>query len=259
MIPSNLLIINYHKIEQKSDIGITARHPEAFKRDMDTLVQAGYTTINFHHLNAQKKLPVKPVIITFDDAYLSFYQVAFEELLKRSMTGVVYVPVNYIGKSNDWDVQLGHKKYSHMTTQQLREITAQKFEIGSHTLNHKYLNNLSEPELENELGESKRILEEQTGASVISVSYPFGKYNKNVLNLSQKYYDFGVQLMPSFFRDSPDNKLCLRRINIYRTDSAATFEKKLSYSNYKLLIIKNRLIQQGAWATIFLKKIRGNK
>ncbi len=259
MIPSNLLIINYHKIEKKSDIGLTARHPEAFKRDLDTLVQEGYTTINFHHLKAQGKLPAKPVIITFDDGYLSFYDVAFKELLKRNMTAVVYVPVNYIGKSNDWDVQLGYKKYAHMTAQQLQEIAEQNFEIGSHTLNHKYLNGLSDSELEKELGESKRMLEEQTAASVISVSYPFGKYNKNVLKLSQKYYDFGVQLMPPFFRDSPDNKLCLQRINIYRTDSAATLKKKLSYSNYKLLIIKNRLIQQGAWATILLKKMRGNK
>jgi peptidoglycan/xylan/chitin deacetylase (PgdA/CDA1 family) len=259
MIPSNLLIINYHKIEKKSDIGLTARHPEAFKRDLDTLVQEGYTTINFHHLKAQEKLPAKPVIITFDDAYQSFYDVAFEELLKRNMTAVVYVPVNYIGKSNDWDVQLGNKKYTHMTAQELQEIAEQNFEIGSHTLNHKYLNGLSEPELENELGESKRMLEEKTAISVISVSYPFGKYNKKVLNLTQKYYDFGVQLLPSFLGSTSDNKLCLSRINIYRTDSAKSFKRKLSYPNYKTLILKNRLIQQGAWATILLKKMRGNK
>lgn len=46
--------------------------------------------------------------------------------------------------------------------------------IGSHTMTHCRLSNLSRTELECELGESKRQIEEHIGKEVKYVSYPFG-------------------------------------------------------------------------------------
>jgi peptidoglycan/xylan/chitin deacetylase (PgdA/CDA1 family) len=46
--------------------------------------------------------------------------------------------------------------------------------IGSHTMTHRRLSNLSRTELEFELGESKRQIEDNIGKEVKYVSYPFG-------------------------------------------------------------------------------------
>ncbi len=257
MIPPNLLIINYHKIEIKSDIGITTRHPDNFAADLQELDNQGYKTINFQDLLSPIKMPEKPIIITFDDAYLSFYESAFGLLKGKKMKAVVFVPVNFIGKMNNWDVQILNKKYKHMSEEHIVEIYENNIEIGSHTLNHKFLNSLPDLELERELRASKEKLETIINKPVHSISYPFGKYNKRVIKIAEKYYDFGVKLLPSFFKDNFNQKLILNRINIYRNDSRKDFRRKLEYQNYLGLLTKNWLIQQGAWATIFLNKVIG--
>ena len=257
MIPKNLLIINYHKIETKSDIGITTRHPNDFKNDLLELRNQGFQSINFNHLLYEKNIPDKPVIISFDDAYLSFYEHALEILLNNAMTAVVFVPVNFIGKYNDWDVQFFNKKYRHLSAEQLKEIAEKNIEIGSHTLNHKYLNDLSEADLDRELGGSKELLKEIIKTSVNTLSYPFGQFNNRVIKATAKYYDFGVQLLPSLFKKNINHKLTLERVNVYRTDSRKAFSRKLNYHNNPGIIAKNRLIQKGAWATILLNKVVG--
>ena len=257
MIPGNLLIINYHKIEPNADIGITARNPYDFKNDLQELVHQGYQTINFADLLGPQRIPEKPIIITFDDAYLSFYEVAFDLLKELGMTAVVFVPVNFIGEFNNWDVQFFNKKYRHMSLMQLKEISENNIEIGSHTLNHKYLNALNDLELEKELQASKQKLETIVNKPVYSVSYPFGKFNKRVIEMAGKYYDFGVRLLPSFLKKNASHKLMLKRINIYRIDSRQDFQQKLDYQNHPVLLVKNWLIQQGAWATILLNKVNG--
>jgi peptidoglycan/xylan/chitin deacetylase (PgdA/CDA1 family) len=257
MIPQNLLIINYHKIEPKTDLGITTRHPDTFRCDLQEIENLGYQTINFYDLLSPAKLPDKPVIITFDDAYLSFYEVAFAMLKERKMKAVVFVPVDYIGQSNNWDVQFFNKKYKHMSRDQLKEISENSIEVGSHTLSHTYLNGLTDFELEKELRSSKQKLEKITDKPVLSISYPFGKYNKRVIEATAKYYKYGVQLLPFFIKQKSSHKLLLKRINIYRVDSRKDFRRKMDYQNYPGLLFKNWLIQQGAWATILLNKVVG--
>ena len=38
MLPSKLLILNYHKIELENDIGLTSRHPKDFISDLEILI-----------------------------------------------------------------------------------------------------------------------------------------------------------------------------------------------------------------------------
>lgn len=259
MIPFNPLIINYHKIEKKSDFGITTRRPEDFCEDLDCLVSNGYTSITFSDLLTGSKLPGKSIIITFDDGYLSFYENAFRSLLSRNMRAVVFVPVNYIGKTNNWDVQLLGKNYLHMDKTQLKIICDNGMEIGSHTLRHIYLNNLSDKILERELNESKTKLEEIVNNTVQTVSYPFGRFNKRVLAAAKKYYTFGVQQMHNPYVKQGLEKLSLQRINIYRTDSRKSFINKLNYPLKRAVRLKSRILQLGSWATVIQQSIKNHE
>lgn len=253
----NLTVINYHKIERDSDIGLTTRHPADFNDDLECMLQNGYQTITFKDLKENLSLPNKPIIITFDDAYLSFYENALNSLIDRGMKAIIYVPVNYIGKTNNWDVQLFNKKYLHMDEQQITEISNNGMEIGSHTLSHKFLNYLDDINLKLELEKSKVVLEEILKKNVLSVSYPFGRPNRKVLQAAREYYEFGVQLL--HFKQYPSGfeNLSLKRINIYRTDSREFFLKKIEFDKYPSVKIKSQLIQCGAWATILLQKAKG--
>ena len=65
---------------------------------------------------------------------------------------------------------------------QIRLLAADKFcTIGSHTLSHGVLPNMSTKEIEDELKGSKLKLEKQIGKEVVHFAYPYGAWNDSVL------------------------------------------------------------------------------
>jgi len=66
-------------------------------------------------------------------------------------------------------------EHVYMDPGDLRRLTDAGAEVGSHTLTHANLNILSEEDLDRELAESKRFIEEATGRPVTGLAYPFGK------------------------------------------------------------------------------------
>tara|TARA_B110000467_G_scaffold107947_1_gene98289 strand:+ start:2474 stop:3208 length:735 start_codon:yes stop_codon:yes gene_type:complete len=68
-----------------------------------------------------------------------------------------------------------------IVTRDLIQI-AKDFEIGGHTFNHKILTDISNEEIDYELLESKKKLENNIGKEIISFCYPRGKYNKNIMD-----------------------------------------------------------------------------
>lgn len=258
MLITEIPIINYHKIEKKNEFGITSRHPVDFEQDLDCLLDQGYSSITFKSFCEKSILPEKPIIITFDDAYSSFYNWALELLLKKQMTCIVYVPVNFIGKTNNWDAQFLNKKFMHMNADQLKEANKYGFEIGSHSLTHRFLNILNSNSLHNEVAESRKKLETIIDDKVYSISYPFGRFNKRVLEEAIQFYQFGVQLLDSAPVQKSLSEMALKRINIYRFNKQKDFINKLNYHLNNYVQIKNRIAHLGSWATILNQSIKKN-
>lgn len=122
--------------------------------------------------------------ITFDDAYRSVYQVAFPALQQHDMTATVYVPVGSIGGPITWDGHPARRTETLMTADQIRDLAQTGFEIGSHTISHARLTQLTDKELRRELAGSKAMLEDITGTEVLSLSYPYGACDQRVLEES---------------------------------------------------------------------------
>ena len=75
--------------------------------------------------------------------------------------------------------KVGTKGY--MDWEQIREIDRSGMMIGSHGMTHRILTGLKEKEIQYELRESKRILEEKLRHKIYYFSIPKGAYNKKVL------------------------------------------------------------------------------
>lgn len=245
-------IITYHKVEPNFDIGITSRHPLQFEKDMQILNELGYQPITFIDLARNNNLPTKPIIITFDDGYESVYQRALPVMQSFGFRAVVFISVDYIGKLNNWDVQLIFKKYRHLNEEQLQELKAAGFEIGSHACTHRLLTTLKKDELIKEFSKSKLRLEEITGGAVVSVCYPFGIYDEQTLAAARAAgYHYGLASI-YYKRISSDYRtLALRRINIYRIDSARVFIKKLKNKPHSPWMYRDWCIQLGGRATVW--------
>jgi peptidoglycan/xylan/chitin deacetylase (PgdA/CDA1 family) len=244
-------IISYHKIEPHGDLGITARHPEQFSRDLAILLTFGYKTITFKDIQNNHSLPDKPVVITFDDGYRSVYDYAFPKMSAIGFKGVVFIPSGYVGRNNDWDVQLRRKKYAHMDWSQLKELQDQGFEIGSHTQSHCDLTGMNDLRLHQEIIGSREQLNEALKTEIISLCYPFGRFNPKVIEAVRNAgYRYGVASV--HFRNIADVSIdyYLRKFNIYRLDTEDMFIRKLKFDFDSSLAHRDWLIQLGGRATV---------
>ena len=74
--------------------------------------------------------------------------------------------------------QLNNEKSSlFMNWEQAKEMSLNGMEIGSHTMSHQILAQLTDKEQEVEIKESKQVIEKNIGTEVHSIAYPVGRYH----------------------------------------------------------------------------------
>jgi len=249
-------VLNYHKIELNNDIGITSRHPADFRRDMEYLAQNSYHSITFKDIKTCNDLPENPVIITFDDGYASVYEQAYPVLTEFDFNAVVFIPSAYIGGYNDWDVQFGSQKYRHLSKQQIIELHKNGFEIAAHGKRHIPFTALDTNQLKSELCESKYTLEKIIGSPVITLCYPFGQFNRRVIErVREAGYQYAMASL--YIGKQPEEyfPLALRRFNVYRFDSSKKIAQKLKSDYHSLLAYRDWLFQLGGKITPLYQRL----
>ncbi len=70
----------------------------------------------------------------------------------------------------------------------IKTLFSNGFEIGSHTFSHSYLTQVSYSEAEQEMNDGKDYLEQILGTELPHFAFPGGKYNKDLVKLSKKYF-----------------------------------------------------------------------
>jgi peptidoglycan/xylan/chitin deacetylase (PgdA/CDA1 family) len=211
-------ILSYHHFAEncKSNLCMPVR---TFHQHLKYLKENGYRVITMgelvEFLRYRRAIPKKSVIITIDDGYSSAYHIAYPILKQYGFTATLFVYADYVGLSEssiDWD--------------QLREMKANGFEVGSHTLSHADLTKKKDDEtdqaylerIRKELVASKQIIDQEIQQNTMFLAYPYGRYNETILKLSdQAGYKIGVTAKRGgnpFFADP----LVLERSQILKTD-----------------------------------------
>ena len=175
----NFPILMYHEIVEE---GVSA-HPYAvskdkFIRQLVFLKSSGYQTILLTELLREIKKggigPDQKVVITFDDTQLSNYTGALPLLKKQGFCGEFFIATQFIGKGK------GLLNETH-----LQEMARNQMSIQSHTHTHRFLNDLEQDQVHEELAKSKEILQGITGREVSFFSCPGGRFNGSVLEISK--------------------------------------------------------------------------
>ncbi len=98
-------VLMYHHLQKEGTFdskkyGGVIIDPERFEKQMLYLKAAGYHTITLEQLRDfvlyNKPLPPKPIVITFDDGYLSNYTYAYPILKKLGMKAEINIIVSYV-------------------------------------------------------------------------------------------------------------------------------------------------------------------
>ncbi len=214
--PEKIKILAYHRIV-KDDIvhpqyRAFATNVDVFRNHLRMLDRNGFTTItllDYHlFLKGELNLPKKPIIITFDDGYEDTHRVAFPVLREYSMKAVVFVVADPKIRFNYWDKCEGHPPAQLMTHEQILDLHAAGFEIGSHSLTHPRLTEIGRDEAWDEISRSRICLEILLNAPVHSFAYPYGLLNGELKELvCQAGYAFGCGIYtgPARFGADPYN------------------------------------------------------
>jgi peptidoglycan/xylan/chitin deacetylase (PgdA/CDA1 family) len=177
-------VLMYHSVSDAPAPSIRALsvRPAAFAAQLDYLRQQGFTGLTFgelcQHRRAEKPLPARPVVLTFDDGYADFIEEALPTLMEHGFPATVFVATGWLA---DAGVHAAGTSPDRMLSwPQLAELSAAGVEIGAHSHSHAQLDQISEPRLRAELADSKHLLEDRLGQAITSLAYPYGYSNKRV-------------------------------------------------------------------------------
>lgn len=192
-----------------------------FRAQMKTLADAGYQTISISRLaeviRQGGNLPLKPVVITFDDGYLDTYQNAFPILKSYGFQGVAYIITSTQGTK---------LSYGYMQSAELKALIAAGWEIGSHSISHTELST-SKLGIRNEIEQSRKNLEALLGVPIRTFSYPFGLANPWTEEQVAKYgYESAVGL-DILVNQTPKRLYYLSRREVYRDMTINDFQALL--------------------------------
>lgn len=223
-------ILAFHKVDPSFEWGVTRVTPQKFQTVLEFLKQHQYSTISLWSLcHSASELPSKPIVLTFDDSYESVYTNAFPILREYGFTGTVFIITGFVGKKNTWDVNLGGCRFRHLSWSQIRGLHEAGFEIGSHTVHHPDLTKINDPDWLNlELKRSKHDIEDNIGNEVRFISFPFGRYNKNIIETCKSAgYTHGCSFILSKKMKKSQEKFVLERKPYYLFDRERSLKAKL--------------------------------
>lgn len=210
-------IRDYQNPQDKIGSGLSIS-PQNFEKQLEIIQTEGFETVTLDDIDSawrgEKKLPNRPLIITFDDGYEDFYTAAFPLLKKYNMKSTVYMIAGYIDKPG------------YLKTKQLKELNMSELvTIGSHSLNHVDFYTLRRNELKYELTQSKKLLENLLESPVKHFAYPLGRYGKVIREEVERAGYSTATLIDLGYEHKEKDRYTLERVRIPRNTSLEKFRK----------------------------------
>jgi peptidoglycan/xylan/chitin deacetylase (PgdA/CDA1 family) len=213
-------ILMYHKVgptlptQPEITLRLTVSSAD-FAAEMEWLARHGFHAVSqlqlFDALEHGARLPPKPVAITFDDGYRDVLWHASPVLHRLHMPATEYVITDRVSNGDP----------AFLTWQELARLERAGVAIGSHTVHHLDLPDLSDTDAWAELRDSRRTLERHLGHPVQWLSYPAGREDPRIVGLArQAGYVLAVTTQPGREQSGAD-PLELHRYEILDTTGVA--------------------------------------
>jgi len=211
-------ILRYHRFGKNCN-SLLCISPRCFELQMRYLKDHAYRVITLHEMKGfltyRRRIPERSVVITIDDADKSFYEIALPVLNKYGFKAALFIYTDFIGGS-----------VNALTWDQLREIKALGFEIGSHGVSRGSVTKQrpggdesgSLERVEKELVESKKVIDRNLNQDTDLLAYPVEKTSPIILLMAERAgYRIGLTDQPGsnpFFADP----MSLKRHRVTRED-----------------------------------------
>jgi peptidoglycan/xylan/chitin deacetylase (PgdA/CDA1 family) len=241
------LVLCYHSVSDDWPHALAVT-PRAFERQLVSLLRRGFRPVPHDRLLTGRR---RGLYVTFDDAYKDVLH-ALPVLDRLRLPATVFASTSF---ADDGGRPLAvpeladqaaafPERLATMSWDDLRELVARGFDVGSHTVSHPHLPQLSDEELGRELGESRARVEDELGRPCRLLAYPYGEHDARVQSAARRSgYDAAFALWAG---SSPANVYALPRIDFYRRDSLLRATLKSSFLKPHASALLSRLRARSA-------------
>jgi peptidoglycan/xylan/chitin deacetylase (PgdA/CDA1 family) len=145
------------------------------------------------------------------------FEHALPVLQTYQFTSTNYFVANQFDGSNVWDKQNGVVPSDLMSKHEMLAWAQAGQEVGSHTLDHVHLPELSLEAARDQLIRSRLVLSEMLGAEVTAFCYPYGDFEPEHQRLAQEAGYTNATTTARGLADISDDFYALPRVGIWRT------------------------------------------
>jgi peptidoglycan/xylan/chitin deacetylase (PgdA/CDA1 family) len=186
-------ILMYHVIQKPgSGVGSPLLYVNGttFAAQMSWLARHGFQGVTLDQVEAawggKGLLPRRPIVISFDDGYVSQYRTAMPILRRHHWPGVLSLCVGNI-----------KPRQEAITPTQVQKLVDAGWELASHTISHTDLRFMTGRRLRHEVSDSRRIIRYVFRVPVHNFTYPAGLYNNTTIRaLKQAGYRGALTVTP---------------------------------------------------------------
>jgi peptidoglycan/xylan/chitin deacetylase (PgdA/CDA1 family) len=222
------LVLCYHAVVEGEPQRLAVRR-EQLESQLGSLLRRGYRPVTAAEAVEQRG---RLLHVTFDDAYRSVVD-TLPLLDELGVPATIFACTGYARDGRPFDVPelrddaaADPAAFATMDWPALRAASSGGAEIGSHTVSHPHLPQLSDVELNRELRESKAELEDELGAPCRHLAYPYGEEDDRVrLAARRAGYEAAFSVDP---RRGRSDRFAVPRLAVYRHDTMAGFRFRTS-------------------------------
>jgi peptidoglycan/xylan/chitin deacetylase (PgdA/CDA1 family) len=193
--------------------------PQEFTGQMAMLARHGYRAVTlqqvFDHWRGASRLPAHPIVVSFDDGYLSQYRVALPVLRSHHWPGVLNLELR--NTEPVWGTRPG----------EVGAMIRAGWEIDSHTLTHPDLTTLDAQRLRGEVSGSRAELRRRYHVPANFFCYPSGRYDDAVVAAVQAAGYLGATTTV-YGLARPADLYTLARVRVNGGDGATGLASKLA-------------------------------
>lgn len=233
-----VVFICYHGVTERA-----SRHPndpfglhvrkDRFRAHLEFL-QKRYRVISLEQylksISRPESLPEYAAVITFDDGHRNFFTVAAPLLLEYKMPAAMFLIVDRVRQNGA--AAAGHwapaDDESYLSWSEVRNLTAQGFEFGSHTCTHQKLTEIDAAKVDHELRHSKEVITQELQLREPPLAYPYGLTNESIASLAQSLGYSCAITTDTGFNDAATNSFKLRRTLVGDDDDIPAFATRLA-------------------------------
>jgi peptidoglycan/xylan/chitin deacetylase (PgdA/CDA1 family) len=226
-----LRVLMYHRtsLATADEQTVTAAQLE---RQLRWLHERGFVFVTVEEV-LRGSLPEWPVLVTFDDAYVSTLEVAAPVLRDLKVPGAIFVPTAFVGQTSSWDADARPL----MDGPQLRTLASGGFEIGLHSHRHEnYARYFDAAQVAEDVRASFTVLRELGISPVPALAYPYGGRPRDwstLCAMKKELWQSGVHL--AFRIGNRINEVPLRdpfeiqRLSVRGDESFSSFQRKIRW------------------------------